>query len=76
MKNLTGLEALTTPDELAEVRVVGRKPTLKLQYLKNSKKLMGMALWNVLSPVAGYKTGPMQGVPTFSLIGLKEHGLI
>lgn len=49
---------------------------LKLQYLKRSKQMMGFALWNVLSPVDGYITGPDAGVPTFSLDTLKQKGLI
>jgi len=48
--------------------------TLILRYLKGSKKMMGVALWDVLSPVKGYNKDI--GYPTFSLDGLKERGLI
>ena len=69
------MRALTTSKERQELRSVGRKP-LKLQYLKRSKQMMGFALWNVLSPVAGYTIGPDNGFPTFSLQTLKDKGLI
>lgn len=75
MKNLTqGLKALTTESELNEVKIIGKAP-VKLQYLKKSRE-MGLRLWNVLTPVNGYVTGPNAGFPTFSLQTLKEKELI
>jgi hypothetical protein len=49
--------------------------TVILQYLKGSKQ-MGLRLWNVMTPVKGYKTGPDAGYPTFSLPTLQEKGLL
>jgi hypothetical protein len=73
-----GLEALTTPEELAELRAVGmkRKPPIRLQYLKGSAR-MGLRLWNVLTPVEGYPScGGINGYPTFSLETLIKKELI
>ncbi len=51
--------------------------TLILEYLKDSKRMMGISLWNVRSPqLPGYKYGEGQGLPTLSLEGLKERNLI
>lgn len=67
---------LATAEEQKELRYVGI-PRLRLQYLKNSKKLMGVALWNVLEPkIKGYNYTPDSGVPTLSVDGLKNAGLI
>jgi hypothetical protein len=49
---------------------------IKLQYLKKSKQMMGQPFWNVLSPVPGYKSGGINGYPTFGLQTLKDKGLI
>ena len=49
--------------------------TVILQYLKGSAQT-GLRLWNVLTPVKGYKQGPDNGYPTFSLDTLKEKGLL
>jgi hypothetical protein len=80
--NNEGLRALTTSQERKELRAIGKLPTsprkgpsVRLQYLKGSKGL-GLRLWNVLTPVDGYATGPNDGVPTFSLDTLKLKGLI
>jgi hypothetical protein len=72
-----GLRALTTSKERAELRAVGtsHKPPIRLQYLKGSAK-MGLRLWNVLTPVEGYKAGGDSGFPTFSLQTLRKKGLI
>ncbi len=49
--------------------------TIQLEYLKGSKKMMGVALWNLISPkLKGYTYDG--GYPTFSIDGLKERGLI
>jgi hypothetical protein len=53
-----------------------KKETIKLRYLKDSKKKMGLALWDVLTPIEGYTYSIDNGFPTFSLEGLKERGLI
>ena len=75
MKTLTeGLKALTVETEQKEILAVGRKP-IKLQYLKRSKEC-GLRMWNCLTPVEGYKTGPDMGFPTFSLQTLIDKGLI
>lgn len=48
--------------------------TIRLEYLKGSKAMMGFALWNLKFPrLPGY---PTDGDPTFSLEGLKERNLI
>ncbi len=70
-----GLRALTVADEQAEIRAIGTVKRVKLQYLKGSAR-MGLRLWNVLSPVEGYKSGGDNGYPTFSLPTLKAKGLI
>jgi hypothetical protein len=49
--------------------------TTILQYLKGSAET-GLRLWNVLSPVKGYKRDQWGSVPTFSLNTLREKGLI
>jgi hypothetical protein len=61
----------------AEMKAPKENGTLILQYLKGSKQLMGLALWNVLSPkVKGYTYGPDTGYPTFSLDTLREKALL
>lgn len=67
---------VATEAEVKELQYVGIK-RVRLQYLKNSKKMMGLALWNVLEPkLDGYVYGPDSGIPTLSVDGLKEKGLI
>lgn len=52
-------------------------PGLKLRYLKDSKKKMGIALWDVLAPqLDGYVYSSDSHIPTLSLVGLKEKGVI
>jgi len=75
LNHTEGFNFLTVAEEKKEALAIGRMP-LKLQYLKKSKQLMGMSLWNVLTPVPGYKTGPDCGYPTFSLDSLIRLGLI
>jgi len=68
---------LCVPEELKEIKaVLGQR--IKLEYLKDSKRMMGIALWNVKAPqLAGYKIyGNANGYPTLSLDGLKKAGLI
>lgn len=51
--------------------------TLILEYIRDSKKIMGLSLWNVRSPkLPGYSYGGVNGLPTFSIEGLKERGLL
>jgi hypothetical protein len=70
------LATLTTHSERAEIKAT-RSPRLVLRYLKDSKKKMGLAMWDVLAPkVPGYVYGPDSGLPTFSLEMLKLKGLI
>lgn len=75
--NMTkGLRALTTSKERQELRAVGKRHYVKLQYLKGSSK-MGLRLWNVMEQVEGYPPcGPANGYCTFSLQTLKERKLI
>ena len=66
-------EDVSVPAEMKELKYVGIK-RIRLQYLKNSKKMMGLSLWNLLEPrLPGY---PNDGDPTFSIDGLRERGLI
>ena len=68
--------ALLADDEIKEVEAVGREP-LRLRYVRDSKRIMGLALWDVLSPkVPGYRYDNDSGFPTFSLGTLKKKGLI
>ncbi len=81
ISNKKGLIALTVEDEQKELKAVNptliKKPRLILQYLKGSKRMMGLALWNVIYPqVPGYTYGANSGVPTFSLDTLKQKGLL
>ncbi len=67
---------LATSEEIQELKYVGVK-RIRLQYLKNSKRMMGLALWNVLEPqLPGYTYGPNSGIPTLSIDGLQKAGLI
>lgn len=66
-------DKLATSEEIKEAKYVGIK-RIRLQYLKNSKKMMGVALWNLLEPrLDGYS---QEGDPTFSIAGLTERGLL
>ncbi len=66
-------EDIAVPAEVKELKYVGVQ-RIRLQYLKNSKRIMGLALWNLLEPrLPGY---PTDGDPTFSWDGLHERGLI
>jgi len=66
-------DKLAVPAEIKEAKYVGIK-RIRLQYLKDSKRKMGLALWNLQEPrLPGY---PVDGDPTFSIEGLKERGLI
>lgn len=76
-----GLRALTVVDEQKEITAVGQQP-LVLRYHKGSER-MGQAhgidcrLWDVLSPkLKGYVYNSDSHVPTFSVAGLREKGLI
>jgi hypothetical protein len=54
-----------------------RAYSLKLRYVRKSKRMMGFSLWDVLTPIPGYpKSNKVNGYPTLSLEGLKERGLI
>jgi len=54
-----------------------RAYSLKLRYVRKSKAIMGIALWDVLTPIPGYpQVSEANGYPTLSLEGLKERGLI
>lgn len=77
LNHTEGFNFLTLPEEKKEVSHIGQAP-LRLQYLKKSKQLMGVALWNLLSPQLPEYTqyGNLNGYPTLSLDGLKEKGLI
>jgi hypothetical protein len=76
MKANKGLTALTVESERKEFRCVGKQP-VKLQYLKGSKRMMGLPLWNVISPkVDGYTYGKDSGFPTFGIDTLRAKGLI
>jgi hypothetical protein len=67
---------LATKEEQKELKYVGIQ-RIRLQYLKDSKKKMGIALWNVLEPqLKCYAYGPDSGIPTLSVDGLKQKGLI
>ncbi len=71
MKTFIAAEA-----ELKELKYVGL-PRIRLQYLKDSKRKMGLAMWNVLEPqLPHYQYGPDSGFPTFSIDGLKKNGII
>ena len=81
----SGLSALITDEERAEILAVKRKG-VRLQYLKGSERmsmrtmtgeLIDCRLWNVLSPrLAGYIYGPNMGIPTLGVEGLRKVGLI
>jgi len=70
-------KALLTDGEAKELKYVGVK-RIRLQYLKNSKKKMGLALWNLMEPqLKNYPpNGGQNGYPTFSIDGLRKEGLI
>ena len=76
-----GLRALTTSKERQEIRAIGTRKPLKLQYIGKmewgDKYGIDSRMWNVISPrLEGYPTGPLAGVPTLTLDGLKQKGLI
>jgi len=55
--------------------------TIKLEYIGKmewgDKYGIDSRMWNVISPkLKGYPTGPLAGVPTLTLDGLKQKGLI
>ena len=58
--------------------------TVKLRYHKGSKEKMAWAakhgidgrLWDVLTPLPGYTYTEDSGVPTLTVEGLKERGII
>jgi hypothetical protein len=65
---------LATSEEIKEAKYVG-VPRIRLQYLKNSKRMMGIPLWNLVEPkLPGYTYDG--GLPTFSLAGLRERGVL
>ncbi len=67
-------DKLATAEEIKEAKYVG-VPRIRLQYLKNSKKMMGVALWNLIEPqLPGYTYDG--GYPTFSVLGLQEQGIL
>lgn len=67
-------DKLSTPEERKEAKYVGIK-RIRLQYLKNSKKMMGVALWNLMEPqIPGYTYDG--GYPTFGIDGLKQVGVL
>lgn len=67
-------EDLAVPAEVKELKYVGVK-RIRLQYLKNSKRMMGLALWNLIEPqLPGYTYG--DGYPTFGIDGLKQVGVL
>lgn len=65
---------LATPEEIKEAKYVGVK-CIRLQYLKNSKKMMGIALWNLAEPKLP-RYDYTHGLPTFSIDGLKQVGVL
>lgn len=67
-------DKLSTPEERKEAKYVGIK-RIRLVYLKNSKRMMGFALWNLMEPkLPGYTY--TDGYPTFGIDGLKERGIL
>ena len=65
---------IAAPAEVKELKYVGVK-RIRLQYLKNSRRMMGLSLWNLIEPqLPGYTYDG--GYPTFGLDGLKERGII
>lgn len=67
-------DKLTTPEERKEVKYVG-VARIRLQYLKDSKRKMGIPLWNLIEPHLPNYTYD-GGFPTFSIDGLRQHGVI
>ena len=67
-------EDLAVPAEIKELKYVGVK-RIRLQYLKDSKRKMGLALWNLIEPQLPNYTYD-GGYPTFSIAGLKERGIL
>ena len=88
MREITnkGLRALTTSKERQEIRAVlngmgDTMKTIKLEYVGKmawgDKYGIDSRMWNVLSPkITGYVYGPLTGLPTLTVDGLKKHGLI
>lgn len=67
-------DKLATPAEIKEAKYVGIKQ-IRLRYLKNSKKMMGIALWDLLEPRLP-RYDYTHGVPTFGIDGLKSVGVL
>ncbi len=67
-------DKLATVEEIKEAKYVGIR-RIRLQYLKRSKQMMGIPLWNLIEPqIPGYTYDG--GYPTFSIDGLKERGIL
>lgn len=67
-------EDIAAPAEIKELKYVGIR-RIRLQYLKDSKRKMGLPLWNLIEPqLPGYTYDG--GFPTFSIAGLQERGIL
>lgn len=71
-QSLARLTALTTEDELREVLIVTKKPTLKLKYIGKQEwpGQESLRLWNIIQPGNAYHES------TRTEAGLRELGVI
>jgi len=76
----TGLRALTTSKERAEIRAIGVKRQVRLVYkgqMKWSRKYgIDSRMWDVVLPILPRYDYSSGGYPTFTIEGLKERKLI